>query len=59
MPARVMKQDQKIKELFSQKIHAKIEKEKQQMHTRIDKEIPSWLRWAIKPPPTSTIIPFG
>lgn len=49
MPARVMYQDQKIKELFRQKIQAKIEKERQQMHDRINKEVPSWLRWVIRP----------
>lgn len=49
MPARVLRQDRKIKELFRAKIRAKIEREKQDMRARMDEEVPSWIRWALKP----------
>jgi hypothetical protein len=44
-----MRQGKEIKELFRAKIAAKIEHEKAEMHKRIDEEIPSWARWAVKP----------
>lgn len=49
MSARVVRQNREIKELFRAKIRAKIEREKQEMRARIDEEIPSWIRWALKP----------
>ncbi|MBC7343684.1 MAG: NERD domain-containing protein [Clostridia bacterium] len=49
MPARTLRQNREIKKLFRAKIRAKIEREKQEMRTRIDEEVPSWIRWALKP----------
>jgi hypothetical protein len=49
MPARKVKQNQEIKELFRAKILEKIEREKKEMRERINEEVPSWIRWAVKP----------
>lgn len=49
MPARVMRQNKEIKELFRQRIQEKIAREKEAMQKRIDEELPSWISWAIKP----------
>jgi len=49
MPARVMRQNKEIKELFRQRIQEKIAREKEVMQKRIDEELPSWISWAIKP----------
>ncbi|AOQ23174.1 hypothetical protein MTAT_17040 [Moorella thermoacetica] len=49
MPARIIKQNREIKELFREKIQEKVERERKEMHGRIDEEVPSWIRWAIRP----------
>lgn len=49
MPARMVRQNREIKELFRAKIREKIERERKEMHERIDNEIPSWIRWAVRP----------
>lgn len=49
MPARIVKQNREIKELFRAKIREKVEREKERMRERIDSEVPSWIRWAVKP----------
>jgi len=49
MPARIVKQNRDIKELFRARIREKVEQEKERMRERIDSEIPSWIRWAVKP----------
>ncbi|HHW42064.1 MAG TPA: hypothetical protein GXX19_13160 [Syntrophomonadaceae bacterium] len=49
MPARIMRQNKEIKELFREKIREKVAKEKEQMQHRIDGELPSWISWAMKP----------
>jgi hypothetical protein len=49
MPARVMRQDREIKELFRQKIREKIARERRAIQERIDEEVPSWISWALKP----------
>jgi len=49
MPARIVKQNREIKELFREKIREKVERERKKMHGRIDEEVPSWIRWAIRP----------
>ncbi len=49
MPARQMRQDQAIKELFRRRIREKVAREKAQMKGRIDEAIPSWISWALKP----------
>lgn len=49
MPARIVKQNREIKELFRTEIREKVERERQEMRQRIDEEIPSWIRWAVKP----------
>lgn len=49
MPARIVKQNREIKELFRAKIREKVECERKKMHERIGEEVPSWIRWAIRP----------
>lgn len=49
MPARVLRQDPEIKELFRARIREKVEQEKERMRGRIDEGVPSWIRWAVKP----------
>ncbi len=49
MPARVMRQNEAIKELFRRKIQEKVAREKEKMFRRIDDETPSWIAWALKP----------
>ncbi|WP_258360224.1 nuclease-related domain-containing protein [Moorella sulfitireducens (nom. illeg.)] len=49
MPARIVKQNREIKELFRKKIQEKIERQKREMHERINEEVPSWIRWAVRP----------
>ncbi|NPV30223.1 MAG: NERD domain-containing protein [Firmicutes bacterium] len=49
MPARIVKQNREIKELFRAKIREKVERERKEMHERIDEEVPSWFRWAVRP----------
>ncbi|MEW6573786.1 MAG: NERD domain-containing protein [Bacillota bacterium] len=49
MPARVMRQNKEIKELFRQKIKEKVAREKEKRRNRIDEELPSWISWALKP----------
>ncbi|WP_338835964.1 nuclease-related domain-containing protein [Neomoorella thermoacetica] len=49
MPARIVKQNREIKELFRAKIREKVECERKEMHRHIDEEVPSWIRWAIRP----------
>jgi len=49
VPACIMKQNNEIKELFRAKIREKVEQEKEKMRERIEGEIPSWIRWAVKP----------
>ncbi|MGB9887752.1 MAG: nuclease-related domain-containing protein [Moorellales bacterium] len=44
----MIRQDREIKELFRAKIGAKVEREKQ-MRACIGEEVPSWIRWALKP----------
>jgi hypothetical protein len=44
-----MRQNPEIKKLFRERIRAKVEREKDAMRARIDEEIPSWIRWALKP----------
>lgn len=49
MPARIMKQNNEIKEFFRAKIREKIEQEREKMRERIEGKVPSWIRWAVKP----------
>lgn len=49
MPARIVKQNREIKELFRAKIREKVECERKEMHGRINEEVLSWIRWAIRP----------
>lgn len=49
VPARIVKQNREIKELFRAKIREKVEQERKEMHERVDKEVPSWIRWAVRP----------
>lgn len=49
MPARVLRQDPEIREMFRARIREKVEQEKERMRGRIDEEVPSWIRWAVKP----------
>ncbi|MEW6447216.1 MAG: nuclease-related domain-containing protein [Bacillota bacterium] len=49
MPARVMRQNKAIKELFRQKIKEKVAREKEKRRNRLDEELPSWISWALKP----------
>jgi hypothetical protein len=49
MPARIMRQNKEIKELFREKIREKVAREKDAMRHRIDEETPSWISWALKP----------
>lgn len=48
MPARIVKQNCEIKEFFRAKIREKVEQERKEMHKRIDEEVPSWIRWAVR-----------
>lgn len=49
MPARIVRQNREIKELFRAKIREKVERERARMHQRIDEEVPSWVRWLVRP----------
>ena len=49
MPARIMRQNKEIKELFREKIRDKVAREKDAMRARIDEDLPSWISWAFKP----------
>ena len=47
--ARLMRQKREIKELFREKIKAKIAREKMNLQQNIEEELPSWISWAVKP----------
>lgn len=49
MPARIVKQNREIKELFRAKIREKVGREREKMRERIDEEVPPWIRWAFRP----------
>ncbi|AZF90257.1 MAG: NERD domain-containing protein [Phage 5P_2] len=49
VPARIVKQNREIKELFRAKIQEKVKREREKMRERIEEEVPSWIRWAVKP----------
>lgn len=49
MPARVMRQNAEIKELFREKIKEKLARDKELRLSKIDEELPSWISWALKP----------
>jgi len=49
VPARIIRQNSEIKEIFRQKIKEKVAREKEEMKVHIDEELPSWITWALKP----------
>jgi len=49
VPAKTLAQRGELKELFRQRIRDKVAREKETVKQRIDREVPSWLAWALKP----------
>ncbi|MBE3518748.1 MAG: hypothetical protein IMW97_00390 [Firmicutes bacterium] len=49
MAARVLKQDEAIKELFRERIREKVKRDKEDLGRRLDEELPSIVSWALKP----------
>jgi len=49
LPARVIHESDRMRQLFRERIRQKVGREKERMRQRIDDEAPWWISWAVKP----------